>query len=710
MRKSLLLVVLVIFACTTKKDIVDMEAEQKEDMVQSVDNNDDTVNPLLEKSSLPYGAPDFDKIEIRHFKPAITATMQDQLERIDAISSQKTAPTFDNTILPLEKSGSKLRAVLNVFYALTGTNTNDELKALQKEFAPKFSNHQDAIYLNESLFDRISFIYGNLNDLKGEDKVLVKEYYDKFVLAGANLSQEKKDKLKQLNAEEASLQTNFNQTLLSGTQSACIHFDEVDHLAGLTESEVKALSSDKGGYDVKLINTTQQPILTNLANREGRKAVYDASYHRTDHGEHNTSETVLQLAKLRAEKGKLLGYDNYAEWKLQKTMVKTPQKVLDFFAGITPSAKDKANTESNDIKAMMQKEGATHHLEAYDWNYYAEKVRKEKYDLDESEIRPYFELINVLENGVFYAAEKLYGITAKKRTDIPTYHPDVLVYELFEEDGSKLGLFYGDYFARDSKRGGAWMSNFVTQSHLEGNKPVIYNVMNVPPPAAGEAALLSFDNVTTLFHEFGHALHGFFADQKYPSLSGTSVARDFVEFPSQFNEYWALYPEVLNNYAYHYKTKKAMPQTLVEKIKNAATFNQGYSLVELLGAANLDILWHTLSTDEHIDDVEEFERTSLDKLGLWVENIPPRYRSTYFAHVFGGGYAAGYYSYQWTEMLAHDANAWFEENGGLNRKNGQRYRDMVISRGNTLDYEKMYQDFAGRDPKIDPMLYARGLK
>ncbi|GIM55928.1 hypothetical protein CAPN006_03220 [Capnocytophaga canimorsus] len=413
--------------------------------------------------------------------------------------------------------------------------------------------------------------------------------------------------------------------------------------------------------------------------------------------------------RLRAQKAKLLGFDNYAEWALQKTMVKTPQNIHNFFKDLIPAATAKAKEEAQEIQKMISLKDAFI-LEPYDWNFYAEQVRRAKFDLDENEIKPYFELKNVLEKGVFFAMEKLYGVTYKQRTDIPVYHPDVLVYELFEEDGTPLGLFYGDFFARESKRGGAWMSNFLGQSKLLGTKPVIYNVCNYPKPAQGAPALLTYDEVETLFHEFGHALHGFFANQMYPSLSGTAVARDFVEFPSQVNENWALYPEVLKNYAIHYKTGEVIPQTLIDKIKKAATFNQGYSFTEVLAAANLDLQWHTLSADTPIDQVNAFEKQALKDTNLWLEQVPPRYRSTYFAHIFGGNYGAGYYSYQWTEMLHHDAFQWFLENGGMTRANGQRLRDMVLSRGNTMDYEKMYRDFRGKAPAIEPMLKARGLK
>lgn len=708
---TIVLAIAIVFSCSTKQKTI-TKVEENNTAPASAEEVVVGENPLLVESTLPYGAPDFTKIKTAHFRPALMRAMEDQTQKVQIIANVRSMPTFENTILALEQSGKLLDRVANVFYALTGAHTNDDLKAIQKEMAPLFSQHTDAIYLNPGLFQKIEFLYNQRKelDLDEESERLLEDYYEDFIIAGAKLSNEDKARLKEINAREASLQTQFNQNLQAGSNAACVHFDSKHMLSGVDAKALDGMKSDKGGYDVDLINTTQQPILTSLTDRAARKTIFDASVHRTDHGDFDTSPEVLELAKLRAEKGALLGFNNYAEWKLQNTMVKTPEKIVEFFEGITPAAKDKAMKEASEIKSLMEENGVTHELEAWDWNHYAEKLRKAKYDLDEAEIKPYFELTNVLENGVFYATEKLYGITAKKRTDIPTYQEDVIVYELFEEDGTPLGLFYGDYFARPSKRGGAWMSNFVTQSHMYEKKPVIYNVMNISKPADGDPALLTYDEVTTMFHEFGHALHGFFADQYYPSLSGTSVARDFVEFPSQFMEYWALYPSVLDNYAYHYKSKKKMPQDLVNKIKKAATFNQGYSLAELLGAANLDIQWHTIPADKEIESVESFEKEALKAVGLDLRQIPPRYRSTYFNHIFGGGYSAGYYSYQWTEMLAHDANRWFEEHGGLTRENGQRYRDMVISRGNTLDYAEMYKAFAGRDPQIEPMLVARGLK
>ena len=668
-------------------------------------------NPFTADSDLPYTTPDFTAIKDKHYLPAFYEAMRQQNASIDSIINNEEEPDFENTVLALEKSGLMLDRVGNVFWALTSAHTNDNIKAVQEEISPKLSEHSDGITLNADLFQRIKTVYENRNELEGEDKILVERYYEDFVKAGANLEEEKKQELKEINSRLATLQTKFNQTLLEANNAGAMEIPSDDQLKGLSESQLKGLKDKNGdGYTISLQNTTHQPLLQSLENRDIREALFNASVNRANEGEFDTRGIIKEMAELRADKAELLGYNNYAEWSLQQTMVKTPQKVKQFFQGLIPAATGKAREEAEEIQAMINETGHNFDLAPWDWNYYAEKVRKAKYDLNEEEIKPYFELNNVLENGVFYTAEKLYGITAMQRDDIPTYHDDVKVYELFEEDGEALGLFFTDYFARPSKRGGAWMSNFVNQSHLYSKKPVVYNVMNIPKPADEDPALLTYDEVETMFHEFGHALHGLFANQTYPSISGTAVARDFVEFPSQVNENWALHPQVLANYAKHYESGEDMPQQLVDKIKKAATFNQGYSLTETLAAANLDMEWHTIDPDLKIADAEKFENEALSRTGVdAVSAVPPRYHSTYFAHIFGGGYAAGYYSYLWTEMLHHDAYQWFENNGGLTRENGQRFREMVLSQGDTQDYETMYREWRGADPKIEFMEEARGL-
>ncbi|MGJ8745848.1 M3 family metallopeptidase [Polaribacter sp.] len=679
--------------------------------VKKENSMDISKNPLLIKSTLEYGTPDFTKIKTTHFMPAILEGMKLQNEAIEKITENNEAPTFENTILALEESSKVLDGVTAVFYGLTGANTNDTLKEYDKELAPKFSKHSDDILLNTVLFAKVKTVYNQLSEanLDPESNHLVKEYFKNFSKAGANLSEEKKEKLKEINSEIASLSNDFGKKLLDASKKGGIVIADKKDLKGFSDEKIASLEKD-GIYEIQLINTTQQPSLQTLENRDVRKQLFEKSIHRADAGEYDTSNLVKKMVELRAKKAQILGFENYASWSLQGTMAATPDKVFDMFKNLIPGSLEKANSEIKEIQKEINKEGKDFKLAAYDWNNYAEKVRKSKYNLNEDEVKPYFEMTNVLEKGVFYAATKLYGITFKKRTDIPTYHKDVVVYELFEEDGSKLGLFFGDFFARDSKRGGAWMSSFVKQSKLRNQKPVIYNVCNSPKPAEGEPVLISFDEVETMFHEFGHALHGFFGNQKYASISGTSTARDFVEFPSQFNENWSTHPEILNNYAIHYKTGEVIPAELLKKIKDAGTFNQGYSMIENLCSSSLDMKWHTITANDKIEDVAKFEIEALKSMKLNVNEIPPRYRSTYFAHVFSGGYAAGYYSYLWTEMLSHDAYDWFKENGLLTRKNGQKFREQVLSKGNTMEYAEMYKTFAGRDPKAAPMLKARGLK
>lgn len=670
-------------------------------------------NPFYVESTLPYSAPDFSKIKVEHFKPALLKGIEEKRAEIDAIANNTEEPTFENTIVAMEKSGELLTRTSRVFYALSSADTNETIQEVSEEMAPKLSELSDGIYLNDKLFQRIKTLHNQKDelDLDAESLKLLEEYYDDFVVAGANLSEEDKETLKEYNSRLASLTTKFGKTLLAANNAGAVTFKEEEMLAGLSEDQLKSNANDDGTWTIALLNTTQQPLLQSMDNRDAREKLFTAGWNRADGGDNDTRDIVKEIVELRLKKAQLLGFNNYAEWSLQRTMANNPANVQDFFAQLIPDALKKAQAESDEIQKMALSKGADITLEPWDWNYYAEMVRKAKYDLDENEIKPYFELTKVLEDGVFYAANQLYGIKFKKRNDIPVYHEDVLVYELFEEDGSELGLFYADFFARPSKRGGAWMSNFVGQSGLLDKKPVIYNVCNYPKPSKGKPALLTFDNVVTMFHEFGHALHGFFADQQYPSLSGTAVSRDFVEFPSQFNESWVLYPDVLKNYAVHYETGEQIPQELIEKIKKSGTFNQGYSMIENLASSNIDMEWHTLTSMNGVDGVNEFEKAALHTTKLdGVHAVPPRYRSTYFAHIFSGGYAAGYYSYLWTEMLHHDAYNWFEENGGMTRENGQRFREMILSRGNTQELETMYKNWRGSDPQINPLLKARGLK
>ncbi len=677
-----------------------------------------TENPFYSPSSLPFKAPPFDKIKDSDFKPALIEGMKQQLAEIEEIAASNEAPTVENTLIPLEKSGRLLERTGMVFDALTAANTNDTLQKVQQEVAPKLAAHHDAIFLNGKLFQRIKSIYQKRDqlDLDPETHRLVEYYYQEFEHAGANLSDADKTKLKKLNEEEATLSTKFENLLLNGTKAGALVVNDKSELAGLTPAEIEAAAGAAkargldGKWVLPLQNTTQQPALQSLGDRSTREKLFEKSWTRTELGDANdTRDVIKRLGKVRAEKAQLLGFPNYAAWKLENQMAKNPENVDSFLAKLVPPAVANARKEAEDIQSVINETGGKFKLQPWDWNYYSEKVRKARYDLDESQIKPYFELNNVLENGVFYAAHELYGLSFKERHDLPVYQPDVRVFDVFDKDGSQIGLFYADYYKRDNKSGGAWMSNLVGQSKLLGTKPVIYNVANFPKPPEGQPALLTYDEVRTMFHEFGHALHGFFADQEYPSLSGTAVARDFVELPSQFNEHWAMYPSVFAHYAVHYKTGEPMPQELVEKIKKASKFNQGYALTELLAAAELDMAWHTLSANVPQQDVDSFESEALKKANIALTQVPPRYRSSYFMHIWGHGYAAGYYAYLWSEMLDQDAYEWFKENGGLTRANGDRFRDMILSRGNTEDFATMYRNFRGQDPKIEPLLEARGL-
>lgn len=669
-------------------------------------------NPFFKESQLPYHTPDFSKIKNEDFKPALLQGMIEQLAEIEKIANNSAEPTFENTLVEMEKSGQLLARVSHVFGLLTGANTNETLQAVEEELSPKFAAHSDAIYLNDKLFKRVKSLHDKKAELNldKESARLLDVYYQKFELAGANLSSAQKDQLKKLNGEIASLETKFSNQLLKGTKAGGVTFTKAK-LAGLGDADLESFKQADGTYLISLLNTTQQPELQNMTNSASRKKLFDAAWIRTEKKDENdTRATILSLVKKRAEKAKLLGFNNYAEWNLQDQMAQNPTAAKGILNQMIPAATAMAKKDATEFEALAKRENAKSTLTAADWNYYAEKVRKEKYDIDENEMKPYFVLDSVVENGIFFMANKLYGITFKKRTDIPVWHEDVKVYELFNEDGSQLGLFYTDYFKRDSKQGGAWMSNLVEQSHLFGTKPVIYNVGNYTKPANGQPALISYDDVITTFHEFGHAIHGFFANQKYPTLSGTSVSRDFVEFPSQFHEHYATEPTILKNYAKHYQTNEVIPDELVAKMKKASNFNKGYTLTELLSAAALDLSWHTVNTDATITDVDKFEEQALIDNKTNLAQVPPRYRSSYFSHIFGGGYAAGYFAYIWAEMLDHDAYEWTLENGGMTRKNGQILREKVFSQGNSDDLNVIYKNFRGKAPSIEPMLKFHGLK
>ncbi len=676
-------------------------------------------NPFFAASTLPFQAPPFDKITEADYQPAIEEGMKQHLAEIEKIADNPDAPTFENTYVAMEKSGALLTRAMMAFEGVAQANTSDTLQKVEEEEAPKLAAHRDAITLNSKLFARVQAVYDQRNSLKldPESLRLVEVTYKNFVRGGAKLSDADKAKLKDLNKEESTLSTQFSNKLLAATKAGALVVDDKSKLDGLSDADIAAAAGAAkerkvdGKWVVVLQNTTQQPALQDINDRATREALFNASWNRAEKGDANDTRDIIErIAQIRAEQAKLLGYPNYAAWTLDDQMAKTPDAAIKFMHNLVPAVTARAGREAKDIQAVIDQHKGGFKVAAWDWEHYAEQVRKAKYDLDEAQIKPYFELDNVLQNGVFYAANQLYGLTFKERKDIPVYQPDVRVFEVFDKDGTSMALFYCDYFKRDNKNGGAWMSNFVTQSKLLGTKPVVYNVANFTKPAAGQPALLSFDDVITMFHEFGHALHGMFADSQYPSLSGANTARDFVEFPSQFNEHWASDPKVFANYAKNYKTGEPMPQALVDKIKKAATFNKGYDMTELVSAALLDMGWHTLAADAPKQDADAFEAKTLKDDKIDLSYVPPRYRSSYFAHIWGGGYAAGYYAYLWTEMLADDGFEWFKEHGGLTRGNGDRFRAMVLSRGNTDDLDTMYKNWRGRAPSIEPMLIDRGLK
>lgn len=678
------------------------------------------TNPLLAGSDLPFHAPRFDQIQDSDFKPAIEQAMREHDAEIDKIINNPQPPTFDNTYKALQQSGQMLSRVMRVFGILTSTNTNPELQRIRAEMAPRLAAHRDAISLNETLFQRLDKVYEQRKtlDLDPESLRLVNVIHRRYVHSGAKLSAADQAKLKTLNQKSSKLHTQFSERLLAANRNAALVVDDVSALDGLSEGRIAAAAQAAkargldGKWVLSLRSTTQQPALSQLRDRATRKAFFQASWTRAEQGDDtDTRQIILERAKVRAQKAALFGDDNWAQWKLYDRMLKSPEKVQAFLHKLVPPALAQVQREAEAIQTRIEKDGHDFRVQPWDWSYYAEQVRKDKYDIDQERLRPYFELDNVLRNGVFYAAHELYGLSFKERTDIPVYHDDVRVFEITDADGSPLGLFYADYFRRDNKRGGAWMGYFSRQSKLLNAKPVIYNVANFAKPADGRPALLTWSNVITMFHEFGHALHGFLAEQEYRSLSGTHTARDFAEFPSQFNEYWATNPKVFAHYAKHYKTGEAMPAGLMKKVRKAATFNAGYDMTELLASALLDMHWHTLDAAHIPTNVDDFEAKVLARDGLWIDYAPPRYRTSYFKHIWASGsYSAGYYAYLWTKMLADNAHQWFLDHGGLTRENGERFRRMILSRGNTQDLETLYRNWLGHEPEIGPMLEYRGLQ
>lgn len=670
-------------------------------------------NPLMKKSSLQYQAPEFDKIKDEHFKPALDYGLKVQQVEIQKIAHQNTTPTFENTVLALENSGEVLNRTKLIFSNLTGSNTNSTLQSLDEEFAPKFAAQEDMIYLNDQLYQRFKAV--DTSKLDAESKRLTEFYLQKFEIAGADLTTAQKEEVKAVNAELATLSTQFSNKLLDARKNGGVLINDVKELDGLTSDEIAAAAADakaaghEGKYLLTLLNTTQQPLLQNLKNRATREKLFKASWNRAEKGNADDTRSILEKqARLRLQKAKLLGKNSFAEWKLQDQMAQNPEKAMNLLAQLAAPAVETAKRESEEIQDLIDRQKGGFTVQPWDWNFYSEQVRKAKYDLDENQIKPYFEVNTVLEKGVFFAAEKFYGITFKKRNDLPVYHPDVVTYEVFDRDGKSLAIYYLDFYTRDNKNGGAWMSNFVEQSHLNGTKPVIVNVFNYQKPAEGKPSLISYDDVSTMFHEFGHTLHGLFANQKYVSISGTNTPRDFVEFPSQINEFFALEPAVLKNYALHYQTKQPMPQSLVDKIKKAATFNQGYSTTELVSAATLDMNWHSVTDENQLKPTLEFEKNVLNKYGFTLEAVPPRYHTPYFAHIWGGGYSAGYYAYMWSDVLNAAAWDYISKNGGMTRQNGDRFRQYILSVGNSVDLNKAFKDFTGKDPDIKPLLRNKG--
>jgi peptidyl-dipeptidase Dcp len=676
----------------------------------------DDSNPFARPSTLPFQAPLFDKIKDSDFQPALEEGMRRELAEVETIADNSEAPTFANTVEALERRGELLRRVQPVFSGMTSSNTNPSLQKLQGELAPKFAAHRDAIFLNPKLFARIKTIYDRRASLQlaPDAEYLVERYYKDFVRAGALLSDADKDKMRALNKEQSQLSNQFRDRVLADTNASALTLSDPAELVGLSEADLAAAAEaaahlkQPGKWVITLQNTTQQPAQTYLKNRAVREKLFHNSMQRGDHGGDNDTKAILErLAQLRAQRAKLLGYPTFAAYGLDDQMAKTPQNALKLMTDLAPASVAKARDEAARMQALIDKEQGGFQLQPWDWQFYAEQVRKAEYDLDESAIRPYFELDRVLRDGVFYAATQLYGLTFKERKDIPVYQPDVRVFEVFDADGSSLALFYIDFFARSNKQGGAWTSGFVGQSYLLGTKPVVTNTENFPKPAAGQPCLLSFTEVTTMFHEFGHALQSMMSAVRYPN---SRMPRDFVEVPSQFNEHWALDPKVFANYAKHYQTGAPIPEELVQKIKKSRTFNQGFATTEYLEAALLDMAWHMLPADAPLQDANAFEPEALKRFQVYLPEVPPRYRSMYFSHIWAGGYSAGYYAYLWSEVIDDDAFAWFKEHGGMTRENGQRFREMILAHPGAQDCAAMYRAFRGRDAEVGPLLEERGLQ
>lgn len=677
-------------------------------------------NPFAAPSTLQYHAPAFDRIKDDHYRPALLEGMRLQLEEMTAIANQTDAPTFENTIVKMEESGALLTRARNVFSNLTSSHKSEAMQKVETELAPLQAAHSDNILLNKKLYGRVKTLWDNratLN-LKADQQEVLKQHYENFVRAGAQLNEQQQSRIRILNEQLSKLETQFEENLLAITKERSVIVDDVKLLDGMSAGDIAAAADGakerglEGKYLLEITNTTRVPILTSLNNRDMRKRVWEASAFRglgRDGGIDNRA-LILEIAQLRAERAELLGFPNHSAYKLQNQMAETPEAATKMLTDLVPGVMKRVKEEAADLEAMIRQTGGNHELAPWDWEYYAEKVRKARFDVDESQVKPYFELNSVLQNGVFFTMKKLYGIEFRERKDLPIYQADVRVFDVMDADGSQIGLYYLDPFKRDSKRGGAWMSAFVDQSGLLHDKPVIVNVLNIPRPAAGEPALISFDNVTTLFHEMGHALHGLFSDVTYPSVAGTNTPRDFVEFPSTVEEDWAIQPEILANYARHYKTGEPIPTELLNKVIRASKFNQGFDTLEYLAAALLDLEWHALGSTQIPTDVEAFEAAALKKHGIDFAPVPPRYRTAYFAHIWSGGYSSSYYAYLWSEVLAADAFAYMMETGGCKPEIGNKFRNEVLSRGSSREPMDSYKAFRGQAPTVDALLKRRGLK
>ena len=673
------------------------------------------ANPFAQRSSLEFELPPFADIRDEHYLPAFYAGCQAQLAEVAEILATPGAATFENTIVALEKSGQMLMRTLLVFFNKSSSDTSDALDAIEEEMAPKLAAHQDAINLNPALFTRIKSLYDNRESigLNSEDAWLLERYYKDLVHAGAHLSDSERARLKELNEELSKLETQFSKNVLADTNDLAVLVENIDELEGLSDNEIASAAAaakdrgHEGKWLIGMVNFSGNPVLNSLKNRELRKKIMQQSLLKANRNNDNDNKPVLlKVVKLRAERAKLFGKDTHAEHVIAVQTAEHPDNVHAMLRKIAPAAVRNAQAEAEDLKKSAGAE-----IESWDWGFYTEQVRLEKYNIDTSKMRPYFELESVLINGIFFAANKLFGITFKERPDLVTYHPEARAFEVNNEDGSKLGLFIGDFYTRDSKRGGAWMNNLVDQNFLFNQLPIVVNNLNIPKPPTGKPTLLTFDETTTLFHEFGHALHGLLSQVKYPRVSGTSVQRDFVEFPSQVNEMWILWPEVVNNYALHHETGEQLPQEWIDNLNAASTFNEGHATTSYLAAAILDLAWHSMTVEEanKVTDVEAFEAQAIKDYGLDFAPVPTRYRSTYFSHIFAGGYSSGYYGYIWSEVLDADTVDWFKENGGLKRENGEHFRNTLLGRGGSIDSMQMFRNFRGRDSKIEPLLKRRGL-